>query len=299
MTAVRAAMEQSGGLWFGWSGRSSRRRVTTGPTVKVFGRIQLVTMDLSEEEVSLYYLGFSNRTLWPLLHSFPMRVVIRHDSYRAYRRINQRFAQALLPFLRSDDLVWVQDFHLFHLGHELRRLGWQGKLGFFLHVPFPSADIFSILPWAGEVLEALLQYDLVGVHEQRYMRNLIDSLDVELGGESNGADYCYRGKTARLGVFPIGIDPNAFRPSEYRNTHTLSDELSLANVPDRKLILGVDRLDYTKGIPHRLRIFERLLERHPNLGGKILYVQIFIAVENPRAGVCAGEGSGRASGRAD
>ena len=199
---------------------------------------------------------------------------IRHDSYRAYRRINQRFAQALLPFLRSDDLVWVQDFHLFHLGHELRRLGWQGKLGFFLHVPFPSADIFSILPWAGEVLESLLQYDLVGVHEQRYMRNLIDSLDVELGGESNGADYCYRGKTARLGVFPIGIDPNAFRPSEYRNTHTLSDELSLANVPDRKLILGVDRLDYTKGIPHRLRIFERLLERHPNLGGKILYVQI-------------------------
>jgi trehalose 6-phosphate synthase len=274
VTAVKAAMEQSGGLWFGWSGRSSRRRVTTGPTVKVFGRIQLATMDLSEEEVSLFYIGFANRTLWPLLHSFPMRVVIRHDSYRAYRRINQRFAQALLPFLRSDDLVWVQDFHLFHLGHELRRLGWQGKLGFFLHVPFPSADVFSILPWAGEVLEALLQYDLVGLHDQRYKRNLIDSLDVELGGESNGVDYSYGGKTARLGVFPIGIDPDAFKPSEYRNTHTLSDELSLANVPDRKLILGVDRLDYTKGIPHRLRIFERLLERHPNLGGKILYVQI-------------------------
>ena len=149
-----------------------------------------------------------------------------------------------------------------------------GKLGFFLHVPFPSADVFSILPWATEVLEALLQYDLVGLHDQRYRRNLIDSLDVELGGESNGDEYSYRGRTARLGVFPIGIDPDAFKPSEGRNTHTLADELSLETVPDRKLILGVDRLDYTKGIPHRLRIFERLLERHPNLGGKILYVQI-------------------------
>ena len=274
VTAVRSAMERSGGLWFGWSGRSARRRVTTGPTVRVFGRIQLATMDLSDDEVSLFYLGFANRTLWPLLHSFPMRVVIRHDTYRAYRRINLRFAQALLPFLNPDDLIWVQDFHLFHLGYELRRLGWRGKLGFFLHVPFPSADIFSILPWARDILEALLQYDLVGLHDKRYRRNLVDSMDFELGGALNDEDYSYDGQSARFGVFPIGIDPSAFKPIQGRGTHSLADELALAAAPDRKLILGVDRLDYTKGIPNRLRIFERLLERHPNLGGKLIYIQI-------------------------
>lgn len=274
VTAVRAAMERSGGLWFGWSGRSARRRVTTGPTVRVFGRIQLATMDLSDDEVSLFYLGFSNRTLWPLLHSFPTRVVIRHDTYRAYRRINLRFAQSLLPFLQPDDLVWVQDFHLFHLGHELRRLGWQGKLGFFLHVPFPPAEIFNIMPWARDTLESLLRYDLVGLHDHRYRHNLVDAMDMELGGDWGGDRYEYGGQSARLGVFPIGIDPDAFKPREEGHEHILADELGLAEVPDRKLILGVDRLDYTKGIPHRLRIFERMLERHPNLGGKVLYVQI-------------------------
>ena len=274
VSAVRSAMEQDGGLWFGWSGRSARRRVTTGPTVRIFGRIQLATMDLSDDEVSLFYLGFSNRTLWPLLHSFPMRAVIRHDTYRAYRRINMRFAQALMPFLRDDDLIWVQDFHLFHLGYELRRLGWRGKLGFFLHVPFPPAEIFDIMPWASDTLEALLHYDLVGLHAERYRHNLVDALNFELGGELNGDFYTYGGQTARLGVFPIGIDPDAFRPQEYGHEHTIEDELGLVANPDRRLILGVDRLDYTKGIPHRLRIFERLLERHPNLGGNLIYIQI-------------------------
>ena len=274
VTAVRAAMEQTGGLWFGWSGRSTRRRATSGPTVRIYGRIQLATMDLSDDEVSLFYLGFSNRTLWPLLHSFPTRVVIRRDTYRAYRRINTRFAQALLPFLTDDDLVWVQDFHLFHLGYELRRLGWRGKLGFFLHVPFPPSEIFRIMPWSRATLEALLHYDLVGVHDDRYKRNLVDAMDVELGGELNGDAYTHGGNSVRLGVFPIGIDPDAFKPHEEGHEHILADELGLAEVPDRKLILGVDRLDYTKGIPHRLRVFERMLERHPNLGGKVLYVQI-------------------------
>ena len=274
VTAVRSAMEQSGGLWFGWSGRSTRRRATTGPTVRLYGRIQLATMDLSDDEVSLFYLGFSNRTLWPLLHSFTTRVVIRHDTYRAYRRINSRFAQALMPYLRADDLVWVQDFHLFHLGYELRRLGWNGKLGFFLHVPFPPAEIFSIMPWARDTLEALLHYDLVGLHTERYKQNLIDAIDTELGGELNGNSYAYDGRSTRLGVFPIGIDPDSFKPRVEGHQHTLADELGLAANPERKLILGVDRLDYTKGIPHRLRIFERLLERHPNLGGKLIYIQI-------------------------
>ena len=198
--------------------------------------------------------------------------------------------------LEEGDLVWVQDFHLFHVGFELRRLGWRGKLGFFLHVPFPSADIFGILPWSRDTLEALLHYDLVGLHDDRYLRNMVDSMDTELGGHASGDGYAYRDEppraddfratpdkgdncythgeqTAKLGVYPIGIDPDMFKPAPSR-TASLADELSLASAPDQRLVLGIDRLDYTKGIPHRLRIFGRMLERHPNLGGKITYVQI-------------------------
>lgn len=299
VTAVRAAMTRRGGLWFGWSGRSTRRRGRSTPTITDFGDVKLATIDLSDDEVSLYYSGYANRTLWPLLHSFPARVVVRRDTYRAYRRINRRFAQALLPLLQEGDLVWVQDFHLFHAGFELRRLGWRGKLGFFLHVPFPSADIFGILPWSRDTLEALLDYDLVGLHDDRYLRNLVDSFDTELNGNALDDSHSYvgepprpdsfrapsdaggmsdnyytrGGQTAKLGVYPIGIDPDMFKPASSR-TVSLADELSLANTPDQRLVLGIDRLDYTKGIPHRLRIFGRMLERHPNLGGKITYVQI-------------------------
>lgn len=301
VTAVRAAMNQRGGLWFGWSGRSTRRRPSATPNIADFGAIKLATMELSEDEVSLYYSGYANRTLWPLLHSFPARVVVRRDTYRAYRRINQRFAEALLPMLEPNDLIWVQDFHLFHVGYELRQLGWQGKIGFFLHVPFPSADIFGILPWARDTLEALLRYDLVGVHDGRYLRNMVDSMNYEIGGKAtDGASHSYGGSpsspdsyqypaddgdahpdcysrdghTAKLGVYPIGIDPDMFNQHEDRRTPSLSDELSLAANPNQRLVLGVDRLDYTKGIPHRLRIFGRMLERHPGLGGNITYVQI-------------------------
>lgn len=284
VTAVRAAMEQSGGMWFGWSGRTARRRVALGPIVRVFGRMQHATMDLSGDEVSQFYLGYSNRTLWPLLHSFPSHVDIRRQTYRTYRRVNRRFASSLLPLLSRDDLIWVQDFHLFHLGYELRRMGWRGKIGFFLHVPFPPAEIFNILPWSQDTLQALLEYDLVGLHNERYMHNLVDSLDTELGGESRGDAYYYEGNSTRLGVFPIGIDPDAFRPEKARQNsggqdagsdkRSLVDELSLASTPDLQLILGVDRLDYTKGIPNRLRIFERMLERYPNLRNRLIYIQI-------------------------
>ncbi|MCH7787411.1 MAG: trehalose-6-phosphate synthase, partial [Chloroflexi bacterium] len=144
VSAVKPAMEQRGGLWFGWSGKSTQRRPAATPAVSRFGPVELATLDLSEDEVGLFYTGFANRTLWPLLHSFPERVIIRHDTYRAYRRINRRFAEALYPMLGEGDLVWIHDFHLFNVGEELRQMGWRGKLGFFLHVPFPATDIFTI-----------------------------------------------------------------------------------------------------------------------------------------------------------
>ena len=238
------------------------------------GAVDLATVDLSEDEVSMYYNGFANRTLWPLLHSFPERVVIRHDTYRAYRRTNYRFAEALYPMLRPGDLVWVHDYHLFHVGQELKQMGWRGKVGFFLHVPFPPADIFAILPWARQILEGLLSYDLVGLHTDRYLRNLMDALDTQLGGTMSKGVFTHGGGATRLGVYPIGIDATIFRNAASQVTRGLAEQLSIPDSSGHRVILGVDRLDYTKGIPERLRSFGRLLEHNPSMRGKVSFVQI-------------------------
>ena len=275
VSAVKPTMERYGGIWLGWTGSSTQRRGTHEPTISDLGAVQLATIDLAEDEASMYYTGYSNRTLWPLLHSFPGRVVIRHDTYRFYRRINKRFADALFSILKPGDQVWIHDFHLFHVGLELRQLGWTGSIGFFLHVPFPAHDIFSILPWAKETLEALLHYDLVGVHTERYLRNLHDTLDWELGGslDSRGV-YSNKGLSSKLGVYSIGIEPSIFQREASRMGQRLTEEISLSEDPNHRLIIGVDRLDYSKGIPHRLRAFERMLEHHSHLRGKVTYVQI-------------------------
>ena len=275
VSAVKPMMDKHGGVWLGWSGRSTQRRASYEPTVSDLGPIKLITLDLSEDESSMFYTGYSNRTLWPLLHSFPGRVIIRHDTYRFYRRINRRFADVLISILKPGDQVWIHDFHLFHVGFELRQLGWTGSIGFFLHVPFPADDIFSILPWSKETLEALLHYDLVGVHTDRYLRNLHDVLDSELGGslDSRGI-YTSDGLSCKLGVYSVGIEPSIFQIYELDGRRSLAEELSLNADPNHRLIIGVDRLDYTKGIPHRLRAFERMLEHHSNLRGKVTYVQI-------------------------
>ena len=274
VSAVKAAMDQRGGLWFGWSGRSTQRRAEAPPTMSALGQIQLATVDLSAADVSLYYTGFANRTLWPLLHSFPERAVIRGDTYRAYRRINRRFADALYPLLRPGDLVWVHDFHLFHLGQELRAKGWDGRIGFFLHVPFPSPDIFAILPWAQDILDALLRYDLVGVHTRRYLYNLTDALSGHLGEDFPEERFTTDDISTRLDVYPIGIDPAIFVLPDSQRAPGLAQQLSLPTTPEHRLILGVDRLDYTKGIPERLRAFDRILEHVPSLRGKVSFVQV-------------------------
>ncbi len=258
----------------GWSGRTAPRRgrATSSDVSRIDGPAQLATIDLTPDEFSLFYTGFSNRTLWPLMHSFIERTQIRHDSYRVYRGVNRRYAQALYPLLEKDDSVWIHDYHLFPLGEEIRRLGWNGKLGFFLHTPFPPADVFSILPWASEVLSAMLAYDLIGVHTRRYLLNLVDAFRSELGGDWNGFSFAYGGNSARLGVYPIGIEPAPFQDAARRSTLTIAGMFGLDE--QTRIIIGVDRLDYTKGIPHRLRAYSKLLEHHRALRGKVTFLQI-------------------------
>ncbi|MCY4575734.1 MAG: trehalose-6-phosphate synthase [Chloroflexi bacterium] len=279
VSAVQSALEQYGGLWFGWSGTTTERRLAGEPLVARSGSIDVGAMNLTADEVNLFYSVFANRTLWPLLHAFPNFVQLRHDAYRGYRRVNRRFAEGLYPLLRDGDVVWVQDYHLIPLSSELRRMGWRGKVGFFLHTPFPAAEVFSILPWARQLLEDFVSYDLVGFHTNRYAHNFLDTLQVEIGGAVDTGVFDSRSGTVSAGVYPIGTDPDQFqkwtRESGESETGGLLQRLLPRRPTERKkVVLGVDRLDYSKGIPQRLRAFEAMLDRFPAVRGKVTMIQI-------------------------
>ena len=279
VSAVQTALEQHGGLWFGWSGATTERRLAVEPSVVRSSGIDVGAMNLTADEVNLFYSVFANRTLWPLLHAFPNFVHLRHDAYRGYRRVNRRFAEGLYPLLRNGDVIWVQDYHLIPLGSELRRMGWQGKIGFFLHTPFPAAEVFSILPWARQLLEEFVSYDLVGFHTNRYAHNFLDTLQVEIGGAVDAGVFDGRSGTVGAGVYPIGTDPEQFQKwtresGDTETTGLLQRLLPRRPVERKKVVLGVDRLDYSKGIPQRLRAFETMLDRFPAVRGKVTMIQI-------------------------
>ncbi|MCS6925799.1 MAG: alpha,alpha-trehalose-phosphate synthase (UDP-forming) [Candidatus Binatia bacterium] len=274
VSALYPALQKRGGLWFGWSGRATRRQAHAPPHLVRHGGIQFATIDLSEEEINDFYAGFCNRALWPLFHCFPSRVRLRREEYRAYRRVNRTFATQLFPLLKAGDAVWVHDYHLIPLGTELRRLGWKGRLGFFLHTPFPPVDILTILPFASQLLADLNAYEVLGFHTQRYRQNCVDALCSELGGTFDGQAYHSEGGAVRCGVYAIGTDPTTFARWAMSTQAEMQSKRLRRSVRGRRIVLGVDRLDYTKGIPERLLAFERLLERYPAWQRRVSLIQI-------------------------
>ncbi len=265
-----------GSLWFGWSGRSGVAAGRAGAVERGRdGGVPTLGIDLADRDVDGHYNGFCNRALWPLLHCFPGRVVAEAADYACFRRVNALFARALRRRLRPNDRVWIHDYHLFPLGRELRRRGFEGPLGFFLHVPFPPGEIFEALPWARDILESMLAYDLVGFHTESYARNYARALGDELGA-TPGEDGRIRadGRTQRIGTYPIGIDPEATRRAADEKSARRRGLKSRHGVRHRKIILGVDRLDYTKGIAERLKAFARLLEIAPRFRKRVSFLQI-------------------------
>ncbi len=267
--ALRAALRESEGLWFGWSGRSG---IASDIPQRCRDRgIDYATLDLSTEDVDDYYRGFANRVLWPLLHSRLDLVDYERGCSDGYQRVNAAFARALARELRGDDLIWVHDYHLIPLAAQLRRLGVGNRIGFFLHVPFPPADLAATLPHHRELFDPLRAYDLIGLqtaadatHLQDYLRHYA------------GADRVAFGQTAspRIGAFPIGIDADAIA-AQAADAAALGEVRRLReSLGGRRLVIGVDRLDYSKGLPERMRAFERHLQRHPDLFGQLTYLQI-------------------------
>ncbi|MCY4530367.1 MAG: trehalose-6-phosphate synthase [Chloroflexi bacterium] len=274
VSCLRPFLEAQGGIWLGWDGNSDAQVDSVPTSITDVEGISLASVSLSRDEVEGFYNVFANRTLWPIFHSFPDKATFSHDSYRVYRDVNRKYAESLLALLRPGDLVWVHDFHLFPLGLELRKLGWKGKIGFFLHIPFPPSEIFGIMPWARELLTCLFDYDLVGLQTPKYLHDLKESLVDGLGAVVDGDTAHYQGSTIRLRSFPVGADVQAFREMAQSQVGTSVSRFLDVLPKDRQLLLGVDRLDYTKGIVQRMQAIEQLLDDHPELRGHVTLVQI-------------------------
>ena len=271
--ALLDALKESGGLWFGWSGKvSGDTRITTRHIER--GSIAATTLDLSNEDYEEYYNGFANRSLWPLLHYRIDLTRFDRDDYQGYIRVNQRFAHALKPLLKADDLLWVHDYHLIAFGEELRRMGARQTMGFFLHIPFPSPEVLVALPVHDLLVRALFAYDVLGFQTEADRRCFLEYVTAEAGGSVDGGRARAFGRQVDTAAFPIGIDAvefARFATSSEAGTHARRMARVLR---DRLLVIGVDRLDYTKGLPERFRAFARFLETYPENRGRVSFVQL-------------------------
>ncbi len=271
---VHAALARRGGLWFGWSG-AIVAEPDEKPRLQRSGTITYALVDLNETEHDGYYLGFANRTLWPAFHYRIDLANFDRGAQDIWRQVNRRFAAQLQPLLRPDDRIWIHDYHLIPLGRELRRLGVDARIGFFLHIPFPAPELFTALPFHGSLADDLLAYDVVGFQTRRDMRQFVDYLlDERDGVAGEGGQIAADGRSVTVGAYPIGIDVDdvvkmASSPEGQRHATSLA-----ATLHGRQLVIGVDRLDYSKGIPERLRAFEQLLREHKDWRGSVTFVQI-------------------------
>jgi len=266
-SAMDLALRRSGGTWIGWPGGPLRDARALASMEDAAG-YRILPVTLSPAEIRQYYLGFSNGTVWPLLHSFPGRIELDPLHWAVYEKVNRRFARAAAEVAGDDDIVWIHDYQLMRAALELRALRPRLRIAFFLHVPFPPVDLFRILPWDRELLQGLLACDVVGFHCARYVVNFLDCVEQLLGARADRvAGKVESGeRTVSVAALPIGIDYERFR--------TLAAESGSAGRDPHRIVLGVDRLDYTKGLPEKLRAFERLLEKRPEYRENLVLLQI-------------------------
>ena len=263
------------GLWFGWSGQVRRDADGRPAKNRKAENVDLVTLDLTPREYQDCYLGYANRCLWPILHYRTDLVEFRHSYAEAYQAVNRRFAEALAPLLREDDLIWVHDYHLIPLAREMRRLGCRHRIGFFLHVPFPPKEVFASLPGYEEILSALVAYDLLGFQTETDKACFLSTMEGLAGARADAHGWIDAfGQSVQVGVFPVGIDVDGFAELAMAPKARYHVEKVLGALQDRDLIIGVDRLDYTKGLSHRFAAYRNLLERVPEWRNKVSLLQI-------------------------
>ena len=272
--ALQSALRESGGVWFGWSGEMTETFSGQINLQRAEG-VTTATIDLEEQDVEEYYNGYANRTLWPLFH-YRIDLAEHERGFQGgYQRVNERFAETIRPLIEPDDAVWIQDYHLIPLGDELRRRGCTNRIGFFLHIPWPPRRLLSSLPDADDLVRTLFAYDVIGFHTREWLQSFHDFVTHELGATLGPDGAITLGdRTVRAIVAPIGIDAAEFADmacgEAARGVRTRMAQSAMG----RAMIVGVDRLDYSKGLEERFAGYERFLQDHEAERGRVFLLQV-------------------------
>ena len=282
VTALTSVLKNRKGMWIGWPGIAEEADLDglLAQASKELG-YTLKSISLTQEEIDLYYFGFSNEVMWPLFHDLQSNCNFDPAYWYEYQVANQKFAKIIAENVGPNDYIWIQDYHLVLVAKELRKLGIENKIGFFLHIPFASPDAFVRMPWRVQILEALLEYDLLGFQTPRDRNNFVYCMEAVLRGfrvdtRRQVATIKTPKRKIQIGSFPISIDFKEFaRLSASPEVANLANQLRRA-MHNRCVLLGVDRLDYSKGIPEKLRAFRNALERYDELHNKVALIQIVV-----------------------
>src|SRR6059036_857234 len=289
VSAVEPVLRNRGGTWIGWPGIAGE--IPKRPLAEATrdAGYKVVPVALSETERNEFYYGYSNGVIWPLFHDLQNFCNFEPAYWQAYKQVNDRYADAIARCSQPNDFIWVHDYHLMGVAQALRERGSRAALTFFLHIPFPPYDIFSKLPQQQRLLHALLQFDLLGFQTRRDVRNFMQCvrrvlLETKIIPRRDLQLIRFEKREIRVGHFPIGIDFDLFENGARSDTIAKKSQQLRDTFPACQLILGSDRLDYSKGVPERLRAFRTALERHPELRGRVVLIQVVVPsrVEIPR-----------------
>jgi trehalose 6-phosphate synthase len=283
VSALAPVLARRGGRWIGWPGLPLARGGGWEPVLAAGDRgYELVPVLLSEEEVRAYYEGFANGVLWPLFHDMVSHCDFAPEHWYAYLTANRKFAETVVTQSEADDFIWVHDYQLIHVAQAIREQSSEPRrIGFFLHTPFPPLDMFIRLPWRAQILNALLSYDLLGFQTARDSRNFLTCLhhltpEIPIEEGDGLAGIRIGGRTVHVGVFPIGIEDKSYENSARSEEVTRRMEHLRDRIGPVHLAIGIDRLDYTKGLPERLEAFRNALQRYPELRERMILLQFVV-----------------------
>lgn len=273
--ALNSALKERGGIWFGWSGQESEDSAS-GINLQRNDGVTTATIDLTPREVDEYYNGYANSTLWPLFHYRLDLTEYERETGKGYERVNERFAEAVSPLIEPDDLVWVHDYHLLPLGERLRARGVKNRIGFFLHIPWPPTRLFVSLPYHERLVRTMLEYDLIGFQTSEWLESFFHYCRKELGAEvdEESGKISFGGKTTLAKAYPIGIDWDHFQAQGNTGEARQAQQRLMSSTRHRTAMIGVDRLDYSKGLPERIDGIGRFFDQHPDRVRDLVYIQI-------------------------
>ena len=273
--ALNAALKRHRGIWFGWSGAETEE-FTGDIHIQQSDGVTTATIDLEQQDVEEYYNGYANSTLWPLFHYRIDLTEYERDFGRGYERVNERFAESVSPLIEPEDIVWVHDYHLIPLGERLRARGMKNRMGFFLHIPWPPTRLFVSLPYHERLVTTMLDYDLLGFQCTEWLESFMHYCRKELGAEVDEETGRIEldGKVSIAKAFPIGIDYDFFMKRGDSDEARHAEERVLSSTRGRTAMIGVDRLDYSKGLPERIDGIGRFFDTNPDRVKDLVYIQI-------------------------